>query len=222
MKYLNTCIAAAAFAFTAGAASASTVWDNQFGCNALLDVDPAAEACFVLSGGNDSTTPSVQGPNADFNVDIFNGDVLADGSTTGADDVDLGLWGIQDWEFLAKTPSEEDAPFDVTDSGNMWNFMADTSVFRYIAYVFKKSNGFAVYGYDQDSDIGIPSMGTYDLANIFSNNDLSHFSVYGVYCDDEEYSCDDDPGTVVPLPAAGWLLLGGVGSLVAVRRRKKV
>ena len=32
---------------------------------------------------------------------------------------------------------------------------------------------------------------------------------------------NDDPTSPIPLPAAGWLLLGGLGALAAVRRRKQ-
>jgi hypothetical protein len=44
-----------------------------------------------------------------------------------------------------------------------------------------------------------------------SGSSLSHITFYDT----------DGPTSVIPLPAAGWLLLAGIGGLAAMRRRKK-
>ncbi len=46
---------------------------------------------------------------------------------------------------------------------------------------------------------------------LLGNKGVSHISYFGV----------EDDMTPVPLPAAGWMLLAGVGGLGALRRRKK-
>lgn len=49
---------------------------------------------------------------------------------------------------------------------------------------------------------------------------LSHFGEFGLVT----IIIDPDPegeASPIPLPAAGWLLIGGLGALVAVRRRKR-
>jgi hypothetical protein len=72
---------------------------------------------------------------------------------------------------------------------------------RYV--VVKFGNGFNVYSVNggEGSFTGSGSL-TVDQG-------VSHVSFY-------------DSVAVVPLPAAGWMLLAGVGGLVAVRRRKKM
>ncbi|MBT8460370.1 MAG: VPLPA-CTERM sorting domain-containing protein, partial [Boseongicola sp.] len=104
--------------------------------------------------------------------------------------------------------------------GNLSNNFGfgDFSSYDVVAFVFKQTNALAIFGYE-----GGEAPGTYSLASLFKNdaeiNDLSHISVYGYNCEGD--GCDD-PGTVIPLPAAGWLLLGGLGGLAALRRRKEV
>jgi len=66
----------------------------------------------------------------------------------------------------------------------------------------------------------------YLFADISSLNFVGKYLTFGV-----KPSPDNDPAgvadyavagiEVVPLPAAGWLLLGGIGGLVAMKRRKK-
>jgi hypothetical protein len=218
---MKTVLTAGAFTLFAGVASAATVFNNAGTCD-TGDVSPEAQACFgLIDDFNDSTNFTSGANKVNFNGDIFNGDLLADGSSTG-DDGDVGLWGLTNWEFLGKrSGSETTGPDGSTvtyatgSEPNNWGFGGDLSEFDIVAYVFKQGNALSIYGYDTDP---LPTMGTYSLASLFGSDGLSHLSVYGVRCGDDD-NCGSTP---IPLPAAGWLLLGGLGGLAAMRRRNKV
>ena len=226
MTTLKLAITAGAFTLLAGAASAATVFDNAGTCN-VADLTPEADACFgLVTDVNDSTNFSTGNNKLSLNADIFNGDVAPGYNVDG----DVGLWGITTWEFLGKTadgvttgPNGDQVSYDEGGSFDNFGYGGDLSIFDAVAFVFKQGNALSIYGYGGD----LPSMGTYSLASLFgqdSGNNLSHLSVYGYQCvvgDDGGDDCDDDE-TVVPLPAAGWLLLGGLGGLAAMRRRNKV
>ena len=47
-----------------------------------------------------------------------------------------------------------------------------------------------------------------------------YMAQYGIKIERLKFEYEDDPA-VIPLPAAGWLLLGGIGGLAALRRRKR-
>ncbi len=71
---------------------------------------------------------------------------------------------------------------------------------KYVAV--KQSNFYEVWLLDQTEYFG---------GSIFTTlNDISHVSFYNT-----------GQTTVVPLPAAGWLMLLGIGGLAAMRRRKR-
>lgn len=70
--------------------------------------------------------------------------------------------------------------------------------------VIKQSNDYDVWELTaQEIAAGMGTITT-------QRNDISHVSFY-----------DGNPGTVIPLPAAGWMLIAGIGSLAALRRRRK-
>lgn len=78
-----------------------------------------------------------------------------------------------------------------------------------IALVLKAGNNFAAFLLDP-----------FNLSGDWtSSRGLSHASVYYRSCDEGDAGCGI---SAVPLPAAGWMLLAGIGGLVALRRRKSV
>lgn len=135
-----------------------------------------------------------------------------------------GLFGLTGWEFIAR-----DNDLDGTDSGNMAAFTVTGSLtsgfltlaaslydtYSSIAVVLKSGGGlnpefWVAYKIAADTT-------KVDYQSIFLNKklevgEISHISVYGV---------PGDTPSPVPLPAAGWLMIAGLGGLAALRRRKR-
>ncbi len=220
MKYLSTLLAAGALTFASTAAFAETVqWDisdpnGEISSECSVDDFTMGDPidCRGLYGG--------PGNNANDSLMNLNGDMFelsGGGYETGLfDDSDYGGWS----DLIGKV--EGGAYYDVdgtTVSVSIGDLIDDVNEFDQITMGFKQGPQISFYLFDTPLDGG-EDMFKYSLLRFTSSTDLSHLSFYGRDCIAND-NCDDDPGTVVPLPAAGWLLLGGVGSLVAVRRRKK-
>ena len=129
------------------------------------------------------------------------------------------MFGIDDWEFLAKDNSlngvDEGAnPLGLVLTGGalkgMWSISASAfDLYDSLMLVVKGANPNNYVGYLLDS-----VSGTYTTVFFKTNSkgkvssqDISHVSLYGVVA-------------AVPVPAAGLLLLGALGGLAALRRRR--
>jgi hypothetical protein len=121
---------------------------------------------------------------------------------------------VDDWVFVGKS---DDNGSGVTAQNNLtsgtWSLNpAVTGVF---AITLKAGNGFSAYAFNVDF---LVDGGTFDtaLAQLGNQNPaaLSHLSLF-------VFEGDVPQPSQVPLPAAGWMLLAGVGGIVAMKRRKK-
>jgi hypothetical protein len=186
-----------AVALTAGAAGAATLDPASGGTKCALSNFTTSTACAGAYEGNNSNQ-----------------------------DLD-GLFG-EDWggEFLKiETPKDwngsvlSKAASGVTltilgkgDAEGTWS--VDTwGTFTKIMAVLKGGSSFSAYLVDL-ADLS----GTWNTLGIEKGNGkpgpgLSHISFYGI-------KGDVPPPSEVPLPAAGWLMLAGIGGLAALRRRK--
>lgn len=136
-----------------------------------------------------------------------------------------GLFGLTGWELIAR-----DNDLDGTDTGmvsaltvvgSLTSGALSIASSLYATYsdivIVLKSGG----GLTPDFWVAYKAKtGTvdFDYQSIFMNKkdkigELSHISLYGVK--------GDEPPAPVPLPAAGWLMVAGLGGLAALRRRKR-
>jgi hypothetical protein len=123
------------------------------------------------------------------------------------------------WTLASKTdkPADGDGFLTLTGlnpttaTGGTWSISAFPDLTQ-IAVVLKAGNNFAAFLLTPFIDGG----------SWFSSRGISHASVYYRSCNAGDPGCGVTPTpNVIPLPAAGWLLLAGVGGLAAIRRRRK-
>lgn len=194
---LSTTIKAAgvgvALALLGSTASAATLLDCATGGITLVPAD--YESCEGAFLGNDSQLNFENQINSLFGTS--------------------GTWS--EWAKAEEENDWEDGGLAIlTGIGEISGTFSVTGLPSSAVLVLKAANCFSAYYF---TGIGSPASGTFNtsLAGLLTGNDcdgnnspgISHLTVY----------TGEDP-SVIPLPAAGWLLLAGVGGLVAMRRKK--
>ena len=139
----------------------------------------------------------------------FNGVEIASPSLAKCDEIGTGL--ACTWKNGAVVGADYTGAFRIGFDGGMsgtWSFAADASLTHRPAYMaVKVPSAWALYALD-----GALS-GTWSTAGLMTPNGMrqapvSHISFY-------------NGAAPVPLPAAGWLLMAGLGGIGAVARRRR-
>ncbi|WP_103174544.1 VPLPA-CTERM sorting domain-containing protein [Paracoccus sp. SY] len=120
-----------------------------------------------------------------------------------------GLFGIDNWILGDKSGDEDDgdgAVFFTTEfsegtTSGLWE-ISNPDNFSPVMFVLKAGNTFGAFLLDSAELMA---------GDWLTDRDLSHASVY--------YADEPTPAPI-PLPASALLLLGGVGGLAALRRRR--
>ncbi len=133
------------------------------------------------------------------------------GNDTNQVDAGFSLFGKSGWMLSDKNDDATSGdgkagfgffqPLNGTKFG-LWSIAGRDKV-EDVAITLKAGSGFAAFLLDTTALAGLWS----------SSKDLSHASVY--------YNGEPTPPAPIPLPAAAWMLLAGLGGLGAVARRRR-
>jgi len=179
-----------------------------------------AHAGLVYMGtyaGNDNVSGNNNGINNDIHDEIFayNGDTTVEflaKINICEDDVEQML--ICANPQVPENGAVSASSFDLINNGTSGSVEFDLTGTGYgLEYVaLKGATSFALYYWDMDPSVGVF---LWDLVGVLINNggqtpDLSHISFYGG---------DYTPPNEVPLPAAAWLMIAGLGGLGFAGRR---
>jgi hypothetical protein len=127
-----------------------------------------------------------------------------------------GTWS--EWAKAEQENSWKDGGLEIlTGKGSISGTFSVLGLPSSAVFVVKAANCFSAYYF---TGIGSPATGTFNTesAGLLTGNGCSGNNTPGI-SHLTVYTGGDDPN-VVPLPAAGWLLLAGVGGLAAMRRKK--
>ncbi len=183
---------------------------------AILKTLAGAAVATVLSMGVASAatcTGGTGGSASTFSLTIAEADDCFSGNDTNSIDSSFVMFGMDGWELAAKNDNGDgdqsitytDAPVNGAKSGT-WG-ISDISAFDKVVVVLKAGGGFGAFLVDVMS------------GDWSSSKALSHSSIY--YNGTSGTGGGGGGGTTpIPLPAAGWLMLAGLGGIAAMRRRK--
>ena len=188
-------VAAAAATLLIGTLSTASAAPVYYCSNGGIDL--AADGCIsgdskAYPGGGDGLYDNAGGGDDEASVEAA---ILA---ATGIF-VDISLYGKSD---------DNAGLFSISGStSGTWDVLDDLINIAYITV--KAANSFALY------DVGFVNSGSFSTLGILSNGGqqpgYSHISFWTA----------PESLTSVPVPAAGWLLIAGMGGFAAMKRRKK-
>ena len=217
-KKVVTAVGAAAFAAVSLGASAAFAVTTPCGTSGGLYLE---EVTIDILNGVDVSPDIV----ADACAGLFSGnDKQASGSTT------LGLIELNDNDAFAGYAADTwayltDATADVDATSGGWTVNFGTTAYKTIAVVLKGATGWGAWLFDFTPDAIYSGEGDFTM---FINPtggsgklvDLSHMSIYTYDrgCDIRDPDCLPGGGGDIPLPAAAWLLIGGMGILGGMKR----
>lgn len=181
----------------------------------ISDTDPTSDACYGVVWTEDA--PGAVNDSEDLlNNATYPGayDSVKDWMTGTAS---TGIFGHDDWSFLAKDEKADGVAVDglsftigdASTAGMDGTWSWDGPLYDEMVLVLKQGATFAAYLFEDASDIVSGEWMTTSAFDLTAG-DLSHMSIYG--------RMSDVPP--VPVPAAGFLLVAGLGGLAALRRRK--
>lgn len=176
---------------------------------ALTITSGVANATTVGPCGNPSVSFSLtqDSPDAVQNSGCFSGnDKGGPGSVPGET-----FFGSDKW-VLGFATDDGDGSGNVTIALTGQNWSLSGMTFQHMMVALKQANSFALFKLDSTKALS-GTWGTQQfnpMGMLTSTNDLSHASIWYV----------PDSIAPIPLPAAGWLMLAGLGGLAALRRRK--
>lgn len=197
MNYFKIAVAACAFAVTASASLAATCGSGSY----QISLNPAT-ACYAYGTGNVNGNPMLD--------PILNGGTVAGNTFTLVSGP-----VISNLTLLDKSDSsgnlKEGALSGTLSGGKLGSFILN-SVAPYKSLIVALKVGGGKDGFDWAA-FKVADAGVFDFLTSFKKGGgLSHVNVYGV---------EDVAPAPVPLPASALLLMGGIGGLAALRRRKK-
>jgi len=202
----------------------------------VLKLTASAVLALGLSGAAQALT-LLDGPGCDTSQLTTSDDCAGTYSGNDANQNLDGLFGQSDWEEIAKVDSDQGTDGILTVTANqpapeLLNLVAQVETeedegatgggwsvtgwdgWSTVMAVLKGGNSFSAYLLDLTDTSG--QWNTLGLAkgNGKPGPGLSHFTLYGI-------EGQTPPPSTIPLPAAGWLMLGAIGGLgLAARRRK--
>ena len=178
----------------------------------------AVGAFMALGSASQAASCSVNG--VTFSLEVSSASSCVAGNDLGANGIianDLSFFGLTGWGIGDSTdPAEGDGAVAFVSAPQVGASSGDWSLQSYNGYsplmiVLKAGRGFGAFLLTEMVS-GLSGKWSITKDNNDDDKELSHASVY--------YNGEPTP-SAVPLPAAGFLMLGGLAGLAALRRTRK-